>query len=152
MKRLYDAHFHLGIVRGDPEWRGIKQHLFSDELYLVDTSIQTLEEIRQSTKPFIEFKSDSTYYQQIQNWWHRQFDNGPNRTIVVDQIETCKQLAINGIGFAILPSISLTDDDQVYKIPLTDDRGYPLKRETWLLSDKASQELKQVKAFINMLS
>ena len=36
------------------------------------------------------------------------FSTNPKRQIIVDQIETCKQMAVNGIGYAILPSITLT--------------------------------------------
>lgn len=153
LKHLYEENFHLGIIRGEPEWKGEKYHLFSDELYLVDTSIMSLDELRQTTRPFIQFKSDSTYYQEIRSWWRNQLGGLPERTIVVDQIETCKQLALNGIGYAILPSISLTmDDRQINKIPLLDDDEQPLKRETWLLIDRTSQNLKQVKAFIDLVT
>lgn len=153
VKHLYEDNFHIGIIRGEPEWRGNVYHLFSDELYLVDTTITSLEELKETSRPFIQFKSDSTYYQEIQSWWRKQFGGVPERTIVVDQIETCKQLALNGIGYAILPSISLTTvDRRINKIPLLDDGQQPIQRETWLLSDKTSQHLKQVKAFIDLVT
>lgn len=153
LKHLYDADIHLGIIRGEPEWKGSKYHLFSDKLYLVDSTITTLAELKHTTKPFIQFKSDSTYYQDIQSWWRSQFGGQPERSIVVDQIETCKQLAMNGIGYAILPSISLTTADRtINKIPLLDEQQEPMQRNTWLLSDKTSQNLKQVKAFIDLVT
>ena len=71
----------------------------------------------------------------------------------MDQIETCKQLALNGIGYAILPSITLTANDRpINKIPLLDDEQKPLHRNTWLLSDKTSKHLKQVQAFIHLVT
>mgnify|MGYP001286509032 FL=1 len=122
LKHLYEDNFHIGIIRGEPEWKGDKTHLFSDELYLVDTSITSLDELKQATRPFIQFKSDSTYHQEIRSWWRNQLGGLPERTIVVDQIETCKQLALNGIGYAILPSISLTaDDHHINKILLLEN-------------------------------
>ncbi|MDQ0243963.1 DNA-binding transcriptional LysR family regulator [Bacillus fengqiuensis] len=149
---LYEDEVHLGIIRGNPDWKGIKEHILTDTLYLVDTEIERVEDVLQSEKPFIQFKSDSTYYQEIQDWWHRQFQTTPTRTIVVDQIETCKQMALNGIGFAILPSIALTEHDQgVYKIPLLDEHQHPISRDTWLIGYESAFQLKQVKAFLEVV-
>lgn len=151
LRHMYEDDSHIGIIRGDPKWRGHKIHLFSDALYLVDTTISSLEELKTTKKPYIQFRSDSSYYQEIQDWWHIHYKIAPERTIVVDQIETCKQMAMNGIGYAILPSVSLTDKDNVYQIPLTDKNGEEMKRDTWLLAHEDVLDLKQVKAFINLL-
>ncbi|MCV9887444.1 LysR family transcriptional regulator [Metabacillus halosaccharovorans] len=152
LKSMYEDHVHLGIIRGNPEWKGMKKHLLTDTLYLVDTEIQNIEEVLHTERPFIQFKSDSSYYQEIQDWWHRQFNTSPKRTIVVDQIETCKQMALNGIGYAILPSVTLKDDEQeVFKIPLLEEDGKPIERNTWLLGFESSFELKQVKAFVEIV-
>lgn len=152
LKSMYDDHVHLGIIRGNHDWKGIKEHVLTDTLYLVDTEISRVEDVLHTERPFIQFKSDSSYYQEIQDWWHRQFQTTPKRTIVVDQIETCKQMAFNGIGFAILPSVTLKEDEQnIYKIPLLDEYGQPIERDTWLLGFESSFELKQVKAFIDII-
>jgi len=152
LKCMYEEDIHIGIIRGNPEWKGIKQHLLSDQLYLVDTEISSLEDLFRTERPFIQFKSDSTYYQEIQDWWHRQFKVSPKRTIVVDQIETCKQMAFNGIGFAILPSVTLHEaDHNIFKIPLLDENGNPIKRDTWLLGTEASFQLKHVQRFLEIV-
>ncbi|TCP30546.1 DNA-binding transcriptional LysR family regulator [Scopulibacillus darangshiensis] len=151
LQHMYEADCHIGIIRGDPKWRGEKIHLFSDALHLVDKSMSSIEELGKSDKTYIQFRSDSTYFQEIQEWWHHQFAKPPQRTMIVDQIETCKQMALHGIGYAILPSISLTERDNVYKIPLQDKYGKPLTRDNWLLCHEEALEHKQVKAFIDML-
>ncbi|WP_226658503.1 LysR family transcriptional regulator [Pseudalkalibacillus hwajinpoensis] len=153
LRYLYEDDIHIGIIRGKPDWRGRSQYLLSDELYLVDTAIQSMEELKQTEKPFIQFKSDSTYFQEIQEWWQTQSFAPPKKTIVVDQIETCKQMALNGIGYAILPSISITENDKEYfRIPLKDGEGLPLKRDTWLLTNDTAMQLKQVQKFVELLS
>jgi DNA-binding transcriptional LysR family regulator len=153
LSHLYEDDIYIGIIRGNPEWRGQKQHLFDDSLYLVDTTIQSIEEVRDTKKPFIQFRSDSTYYQEIQDWWYTYFQAPPERTIVVDQIETCKQMALHGIGYAILPSVSLTSHDtNIYKTPLLGTDGQPIQRNTLLLTHADSRELKQVQAFIDLIT
>ncbi|WP_163103134.1 LysR family transcriptional regulator [Peribacillus alkalitolerans] len=152
LKALYDDHVHIGIVRGHSDWKGVKKHLFNDGLFLVDTEMNKLEQVLETDRPFIQFKSDSSYYQEIQDWWLRQFQTAPKRTIVVDQIETCKQMAFNGIGYAILPAITIQDTEKsIYKIPLLDEQNHPIERDTWLLGYEAAFELKQVQAFVELV-
>ena len=83
----------------------------------------SIDDVLTTEKPFIQFKSDSNYYQEIQQWWQKHFSTNPKRQIIVDQIETCKQMALNGIGYAILPSITLNGHEDVNKIPLTNQKN-----------------------------
>ncbi|TKC18491.1 LysR family transcriptional regulator [Robertmurraya kyonggiensis] len=152
LRSIYEDDVHIGIIRGTPDWKGVKIHLFEDHLYLVDKEITSPEQVLTTDRPFIQFKSDSNYFQEIQDWWHRQFQTMPKRTIVVDQIETCKQMAFNGIGYAILPAITLNGSEKdIFKIPLLDENGDPLKRDTWLLGYESAFKLKQVQAFVSLI-
>ncbi|PKR86881.1 LysR family transcriptional regulator [Heyndrickxia camelliae] len=153
LKSLYEDEVHIGILRGSTDWKGPKIHLFEDTLYLVDKEIDKIEDVLKTDRPFIQFKSDSNYYQEIQDWWHREFQTTPKNTIVVDQIETCKQMTFNGIGYAILPSITLNESAKnMKKIPLIGGRDQRLKRDTWLLGYESAFELKQVQAFIGVVN
>jgi DNA-binding transcriptional LysR family regulator len=70
----------------------------------------------------------------------------------VDQIETCKQMTFNGIGYAILPEITLNGAEKnIFKIPLLDEHGVPIKRDTWLLGYESAFQLKQVQAFVDIV-
>jgi DNA-binding transcriptional LysR family regulator len=153
VKALYEGEAHVGIVRGQSEWKGKKIHLFRDTMYLVDKEIERIEDILTTERPFIQFKSDSNYYQEIQLWWQRHFSTSPKRQIIVDQIETCKQMALNGIGYAILPSITLNGEEDVNKISLTSskhDEG--LTRDTWLIGYDSAFKLRQVEAFVEVVN
>lgn len=151
-KALYEDQVHIGIIRGTPDWKGVKIHLFKDSLNLVDTVMTRPEQMLETDRPFIQFKSDSSYYQEIQDWWLRNFQAPPKRTIIVDQIETCKQMTFNGIGYAILPEITLNGaEENIFKIPLLDEHGTPIKRDTWLLGYESAFQLKQVQAFVDIV-
>jgi DNA-binding transcriptional LysR family regulator len=148
MALMYENNFHIGIVRGKPNWSGVTYHLFADRLYLVDQEMECLEDLRGTKRPFIQFKSDSTYSLHIHQWWHERFQTLPERTVIVDQIETCKQLAYHGIGYAILPEVALYHlDDKMKKIPLKDINGQLMTRDTWLISTETAWQLPQVRAF-----
>jgi DNA-binding transcriptional LysR family regulator len=153
LKNLYDNQVHIGIIRGTPDWKGVKFKLFSDPLFLVDREITKLEQVLETERPFIQFKSDSNYYQEIQDWWMNSYKTAPKRTIVVDQIETCKQLTFNGLGYSILPGITLNNNEkEIFKVPLIDEHGGFLKRDTWLLGYEAAFHLKQVQAFVELVN
>ncbi|WAA11116.1 LysR family transcriptional regulator [Fervidibacillus albus] len=152
LKAVYEDQVHIGIIRGTPDWKGKKMHLFKDHLYLVDREMIELKDVLKTNRPFIQFKSDSNYFQEIQEWWHRQFQVPAKRVIVVDQIETCKQMVLNGIGYAILPGITLQEiTGDVKTIPLMDENGHPLGRDTWLLGYQSAFELRQVQAFLKIV-
>ncbi|MBE1553633.1 LysR family transcriptional regulator [Sporosarcina limicola] len=152
VKALYEGDAHVGIVRGKIDWKSQKTYLFRDRLYLVDREIKSIEELKDTERPFIQFKSDSNYHMEIQRWWQRHFAQNPGRQITVDQIETCKQLALNGIGYAILPSITLTGNEDVNKIPLfNSEEEFELTRDTWLIGYESSFALKQVDAFARIV-
>lgn len=152
VRSLYDGEAHIGIVRGQTDWKGLKIHLFKDTLFLVDKEIQSLDEVRETERPFIQFKSDSTYYEEIQQWWQKHFAYSPKRQITVDQIETCKQMAVNGIGYAILPAITLTGTEDVHTMPLTtSEHELELTRDTWLIGYESSFQLRQVEAFVDIV-
>lgn len=152
LKAIYDNEVHIGIIRGTPDWKGQKHHLFEDPLFLVDREIQSIEDVMKTDRPFIQFKSDSNYFQEIQEWWLKHFQTTPKRTIVVDQIETCKQMTLNGIGYAILPAITLTGMEQdIFKIPLKDEMGGFIHRDTWLLGYESAFQLRQVGAFLEVV-
>ncbi|TQR20168.1 LysR family transcriptional regulator [Psychrobacillus vulpis] len=152
VKSIYDGEAHIGIIRGQTDWKGTKMHLFRDTLYLVDKEMTSINDVLTSEKPFIQFKSDSNYYQEIQQWWQKHFSINPKRQIIVDQIETCKQMALNGIGYAILPSITLNGHEDVHKIPLTNhEEEFELTRDTWLIGYDATFALPQVDAFVKIV-
>ena len=153
VKALYEGEAHVGIVRGEVDWKSKKSYLFRDRLYLVDREIKSINELMDTDRTFIQFKSDSNYYMEIQRWWQRHFSQYPKRQITVDQIETCKQLALNGIGYAILPSITLAGDEKVNKIPLLNsEEEFELTRDTWLIGYDSTFELKQVSAFAEVVN
>ena len=151
-RALYEGEAHIGIVRGHTDWKGKKIHLFKDTLYLVDKEIESLEEVMKTERPFIQFKSDSNYYEEIQQWWQKHFASNPKRQITVDQIETCKQMAVNGIGYAILPSITLDGTEGVHTVALSSNaEELELTRDTWLIGYDSSFELRQVTALVEVV-
>jgi hypothetical protein len=61
-------------------------------------------------------------------------------------------MALNGIGYAILPSITLSGLEKVNKIALTNQaEEFELTRDTWLIGYESAFELRQVEAFVEVV-
>ena len=69
----------------------------------------------------------------------------------VDNMETCKELVLNGLGYAVLPSILLENDDELYKYPCLNKDGSYVKRETWLVHKEEYLGNPVVTAFCDFL-
>lgn len=143
------SNYHIKIVRGKRIKELTSILLFKDPLYVFDKEPFIKEKMKR--RPLISFKSDDGLEDIIQHWIEKQQNIQVKQEIRVDQIETCKQFMIQGLGMAVLPkSVSHTLLDQFDYIPLTMD-GEPVHRETWLCFQNEFRTLPQVNSFIELL-
>ena len=140
---------HLGIVRGNYNWHG-EAYLFREEMISVAFS-KKIELAELPMLPQIKYRTDPSLRTVIDNWWKEIFRTPPTIAMEVDRIDTCKQLVLNGLGYAILPNICLSDDDPLYTFPLVSSNQQPLVRKTWIIYREHSLELTFVKAFIDFI-
>ncbi len=142
--------FHVSIVRGEKAKESNSVLLFKDPLYIFDTEPFDSEEIK--SRPLISFKSDTSMQALFDNWlYHHQGMINPIKKINVDQIETCKEFMVEGIGMAILPkSVSHSLVDDFPHMPLK-VKGEPVTRDTWLTYPAGVRKLPQVDHFIRIL-
>ena len=101
--------------------------------------------------PRIEYKTDYVLKAIVDNWWTKNYTQEPLISIAVDQVDTCKEMVINGLGYGILPSLILDGIKGLHKIDLTDSIGEPILRRTWMYYHQQSLELNLVRAFVNFI-
>lgn len=75
----------------------------------------------------------------------------PNIAMKVDKMETGKEMVLNGLGYAILPTIVLGGQEDLYKINLTTQHGEPWKRKSWMIYRKESLNLTLIKEFVDFM-
>ncbi|PYZ94637.1 LysR family transcriptional regulator [Salipaludibacillus keqinensis] len=139
--------FHVIIVRGDKAGALNHQLLFSDRLYLIGRKYLS----NSKDRPLIEFQSDLSLHTKIDEWFSANREWSTDQKIKVDQIETCKQLMIHGVGMAVLPEVATRDlNEATYTFQSLELDGKPLTRDTWLCFDDPAKELPQVQAFLEM--
>lgn len=139
---------HIGIVRGDIKWREQKHLLWEEPICIVSNKEIDLSDLPEL--PRINYKTDSHLKNTIKQWWQSRFIKPPNITMEVDRIETCKEMVLNGLGYAIFPSICLTENDNLWTTEIKLDHK-PILRKTWMISRNETPELTTIRAFVEFI-
>lgn len=148
IKRNYDS-YHISIIRGEKLKESTCKRLFEDPLYIFDTEAFPNNKLKK--RPLISFKSDDSMNELVDEWLYHQHQIKPLKTIHVDQIETCKQFMIEGLGMAVLPkSVSQSLMDDYPHMPLKINNKN-VTRDTWLCYQEENRKLPQVDHFIDEL-
>jgi len=146
---LYNQAVHVGFVRGDYNWQS-GRHLLARETTCI-ASTQTFSLADLPHLPRIDYQTESHIDTVLTNWWRDNFSEPPFISMSVNQVDTCKEMVLNGLGYALLPSAILSDTDTLCTHVLTDKTGQPILRNTWMLYDEETLEIKTVKAFVDFV-
>jgi DNA-binding transcriptional LysR family regulator len=146
---IYNQDVHIGIVKGDFSWKDHKHLLFEETICIASKEKINIHNL--PNLPRIDYHTDSLLKNSIDNWWSEHFNQPPLVSIEVDKVDTCKKMVVNGLGYAILPSMILNDINDVYKTDITTIDGNPIVRKTWMFYHKDSLKLNIVKAFVEFM-
>lgn len=147
---IHHKDVHIGFIRGDYSGKGLKKHLLFEETVSV-TSRKAIDMADLPNLPRIDYSGDYLLNSLIDNWWAENYTQPPLISIEVDQVDTCKEMVINGLGYGIMSSRMLKDIKELEKQDLTDQNGKPILRRTWMYYHKESMEWNVVKAFVNFI-
>lgn len=139
----------IAILRGDYHWVDEKFLLREEPICLVSSSPIEFGEL--PYKPQISYLTDSSLEPVIQDWWRESFACAPQVNLEVDSMDTCRQMVLHGLGWAILPEIGLGEQSGLFQRELFWRSGKPLVRRTWLAYSPAFLELSAVRAFVEFL-
>ncbi|MBP2667722.1 MAG: transcriptional regulator, LysR family [Firmicutes bacterium] len=93
------------------------------------------------------YLTDSSLEPMIQEWWRESFSEPPHIPMKVDNMDTCRQMVLHGLGWAILPAIGLRQQGAPFTQELYWRNGEPLRRRTWMIYPTAALDLSAVAAF-----
>lgn len=150
----------LGFITGNYEWHGERILLTDDPITIISKDPINLENLPK--RPFIaytpnpfsnkSFSPSNPISQIIMNWWHERFKDEPQLMMNLDKVETCKQMVNQNLGFSIVPNSCLKEDDELYHLPITTEKGDLFSRKTWLLYKKSSLEIATIRRFIDKVT
>ncbi|MEL4024265.1 LysR family transcriptional regulator [Lysinibacillus endophyticus] len=140
---------HLGIIRGDHYWPEAKHVISEEAIFIASKQKISLEQL--PYLPRINYVTDHSLKRLIDNWWDENFDTPPLITMDVNQVEICRKMVAQGLGYAIFPSISFIDNEELYRINLLDGNKNPIIRKTSIIYKHETIESSVVKAFFDFL-
>lgn len=141
---------HIGILRGNHSWSEQSLLLAREPLCLASREPIDMQAL--PGLPKINYViNDTRLRQDIEKWWLERFSLPPLITMEVDSIETCVELISSGLGYGIVPGISLQHHKSLFVEHLKTKDGAPIIRETSLVYRATSLELSVVKAFVGFM-
>ena len=144
---LSSGEIDLAIVRGGFAWRGGDILLAQDRHCLVLPPGRT--EADRQTLPFIGRDNDAAYRADLARWFAEQ-DLAPSRAeLTVNDVTTIIAMVEHGIGWSVLPGISLAQFRGVKK-PLSFRDGTPFVHRTHILYRQDQLRLPQFRAFVDL--
>lgn len=143
---IHKEEANIGIVRDLYDWKGPQLLIDEEEIYVVSKQKINMKEL--PLLPRIDYSTDPSLRKLINDWWKDTFSQPPLITMEVDIIDTCREMVLNGLGYAILPGICLKGYNELntYEINL---HNKELARKTWLVFNENALDLLVTKTFID---
>lgn len=148
MHLLQKEEIQIGIVRGNHNWNDKKHQISEESIFLVSSSEIDLKQL--PNLPRIDYITSIPLKENIDNWWRNNYNQSPNIKMVVDRVETCKEMIKHGLGYGLLPEICLKPSDELFTKKISFNNSL-LHRETWLFYRDSLLNLTMAEAFINFL-
>lgn len=151
MYRLLINHdVHLSFIKGDYPWQESKEMLYEENMCVAapwDFAWADLPSL-----PQIVYHTDPVMKSMIDKWWQTNYKQTPYTNIIVNQVDTCKEMILNELGYGILAQLVVEPYDHLTIKPLVDTNGETLTRKTWMYYHTDALELNIVKAFVSFIS
>lgn len=125
---------HIGFVRGDHEHEEEQCRITSDDAWVFTNRPVRLEDLPKLQ--FIQHIKDPATLRLIHKWWYDHFDQPPHEDIEVGDVDTCREMVANGLGFGIFFSDYMPTSPDLYKLPMLNGDGSSVKRNTWMVYKK----------------
>lgn len=147
MNLVRNQEAHVGFVRGDYAWPEERRLLFEETMCVASAQPFIMSELPKL--PRISYRSDESVQAMIDNWWRENFSAPPLISMEVDRVDTCKDMVLHGLGYAILPSLILDKVDNISTLIIKDRHGQSVIRKTFLIYQKELTDINLVRAFVD---
>ena len=137
---------HVGFIRGEYPWPEEKKLLFEETMCVASTEPLLIEDLPKLPK--INYRTDISVQVLLDSWWKETFAVPPLVSMEVDRVDTCKDMVLNGLGYAIMPSSIFGQSDGVWTEVIRHSNHEPIVRKTWMIYQKELLEINAVNAFV----
>ncbi len=148
-KLIYNQDVHVAFVRGNYHWLDKKHLLFEEPICVASKEKIDLRDL--PNLPRIDYQTDSLLQALMENWWTENYSQPPFIGMEVDKADTCREMVLSGLGYAILPRCVLAGREDLFTIDLTEKGGNPILRKTWMFNHEEALQVNVVKAFVRFI-
>lgn len=148
-KLLCNKEIEIAFVRGEYKWTQGEKVLFADTLCAINSEKVEIEDLSKLKR--IEYNCDIKLKSIFDSWWRENFSDHSLKGLMVDRSDTCKEMVMQGLGFALVPNTILKETDDLFKIELKDKNGELLKRRTRMLYYEDLKETNLGKTFLEVV-
>ncbi len=141
--QLQDESIHAAFIRGDVKWNGGKVLINEENMSIVSKHKIKLEDLPDLN--YIKYQTDPLLKSTFDDWWMKNFDTPAHTSMEVDRIETCKEMVKKGLGYSLMPNISLREEENLYTVNMKID-GKNIIRKSWLLYKEDTLDLKLIRS------
>ena len=148
-QQLNNGNIDLAIIKGEHGWHGKKTFLFDERVYIVSPWPFNLKDL--ADLPRIDYVSDRQMKAVIDGWWMENFKIHPNVKLTVNQVNTCRSLIENGMGYSIVVESALPKNKEVFIEPIKDAEDKDIKRPTHVFYPEGYSDSKALKAVVDFI-
>lgn len=125
----------FGFVRNDVAWPEDQRILLATN-YVCAVAAHPFELADLPRMVRVDYETDQYYQAILDRWWADTFTEPPVVGMKVSNLDLCREMVFNGLGYGILPSVLVTGYPGLCTHTLCHRDGTKLERRTWLLFKK----------------
>lgn len=148
-QQILNQDIHICFIKGDYKWKDKKELLYEEDVCIASPWVFKWDDLPQL--PRIDYRTDSQNKSIMDDWWYSHYKEQPNINIQVSEVETCKEMVVNGLGYALLADLVIRPYPDLYVRRLTDTSGEPITRKTWMYYQEDLLKMNIVGAFVQFV-
>jgi|SRR5690625_134931 len=150
MQNLKKKNVQIALVRGSENWNEGKMLVSRELIYVVSKDRINLDNL--PNEQYIHYHMDSHLQSIVDKWWKENFNVPKNHFMDVQNLAMSKEMVKCGIGYTILPSVCIEEEENLYIKPLEHPSGKQIIRETWAYYREDTITFPALKMFMKFLS
>lgn len=147
---LINRDVHISFIKGNYPWHESKEMLYEESICVA--APWSFDWTDLPSLPQIAYHTDPVMKSIIDRWWQTNYKQAPYTNIIVNQVDTCKEMILNELGYGILAQLVVEPYKHLTIKPITDANGETLTRKTWMYYHTDALQLNIVKAFVSFIS
>lgn len=148
-RRMVNQDIHICFIKGDYKWKDKKELLYEEDVCIASPWDFKWEDLPKL--PRVDYRTDGQNKSIMDDWWYSHYKEQPNINIQVSDVETCKEMVVNGLGVAVLADLVIRPYPDLFVKPLTETTGEPITRKTWMYYQEDLLQMNIVNAFVKFV-